>query len=92
MYCVGDASLLHSTKSFNKEESEKVGELKSITGSAKLPYGTLALGTEGIKDAISGFDDAYVSPSPNSSADPRLDGNRISKTNACRRNCLTQTK
>lgn len=37
-----------------------MGELKSITGSGKLPYGSLALGTEGIKDAISGFDDAYV--------------------------------
>lgn len=40
------------------EESEKVSELKSMTGSAKLPYGTLALGAEGIKDAISGFEDA----------------------------------
>lgn len=41
-----------------REESEKVSELKSMTGSAKLPYGTLALGAEGIKDAISGFEDA----------------------------------
>ena len=32
-------------------------ELKSMSGSAKLPYGTLVLGAEGIKDAISGFDD-----------------------------------
>lgn len=44
----------------NSEESEKVSELKSISGSGKLPYGTLALGTEGIKDAITGFEDAYV--------------------------------
>jgi len=43
-----------------REESEKVSELKSISGSGKLPYGTLVLGTEGIKDAISGFEDAYV--------------------------------
>ena len=43
-----------------REESEKVSELKSVSGSAKLPYGTLALGAEGIKDAISGFEDAYV--------------------------------
>lgn len=43
------------------EESERVSELKNITGSTKLPYGTLALGAEGIKDAINGFDDAYVS-------------------------------
>jgi hypothetical protein len=29
---------------------------------------------------------------PQSSADPRLDGNRILKTNACRPNCLTPKK
>ena len=44
----------------SSEESEKVSELKSVSGSAKLPYGTLALGAEGIKEAISGFEDAYV--------------------------------
>jgi serine/threonine-protein phosphatase 2B catalytic subunit len=43
-----------------REESERVSELKSISGSTKLPYGTLALGAEGIKEAITGFDDAYV--------------------------------
>jgi hypothetical protein len=37
-----------------------VSELKSVSGSNKLPYGTLASGTEGIKDAISGFEDACV--------------------------------
>lgn len=40
------------------EESERVSELKSISGSSKLPYGTLASGAEGIKDAINTFDDA----------------------------------
>lgn len=45
-----------------REESEKVSELKSVSGSGKLPYGTLASGTEGIKEAIQGFDDAYVRP------------------------------
>ena len=48
--------------SLNSEESERVSELKSISGSSKLPYGTLALGAEGIKNAIKSFDDAYVSP------------------------------
>jgi serine/threonine-protein phosphatase 2B catalytic subunit len=43
-----------------REESERVSELKSVSGSGKLPYGTLVLGAEGIKDAISGFEDAYV--------------------------------
>lgn len=42
------------------EESERVSELKSISGSSKLPYGTLALGAEGIKNAIKTFDQAYV--------------------------------
>jgi len=37
-----------------------VSELKSISGSSRLPYGTLALGAEGIKNAIKSFDDAYV--------------------------------
>ncbi|KAJ7912388.1 Metallo-dependent phosphatase-like protein [Mycena leptocephala] len=41
-----------------REESEKVSELKSVSGSSKLPYGTLASGSEGIKNAITGFDDA----------------------------------
>jgi serine/threonine-protein phosphatase 2B catalytic subunit len=43
-----------------REESERVSELKSVSGSVKLPYGTLALGAEGIKDAINTFDDACV--------------------------------
>ena len=38
-----------------------MSELKSISGSSRLPYGTLALGAEGIKNAIKSFDDAYVS-------------------------------
>ena len=37
-----------------------MSELKSVSGSTKLPYGTLASGSEGIKDAINGFEDAYV--------------------------------
>ncbi|KAH7882324.1 Metallo-dependent phosphatase-like protein [Phlebopus sp. FC_14] len=55
-----------------REESEKVSELKSISGSSKLPYGTLALGTEGIKDAISGFDDARKSDIENERLPPEL--------------------
>jgi serine/threonine-protein phosphatase 2B catalytic subunit len=31
-----------------------------VSGTTKLPYGTLALGAEGIKDAITSFDDACV--------------------------------
>ncbi|KAL4073687.1 Metallo-dependent phosphatase-like protein [Scleroderma yunnanense] len=55
-----------------REESEKVSELKNITGSGKLPYGTLALGTEGIKDAITGFEDARKSDIENERLPPEL--------------------
>ncbi|KAG6332340.1 hypothetical protein ID866_6750 [Astraeus odoratus] len=55
-----------------REESEKVSELKSISGSGKLPYGTLALGTEGIKDAITGFEDARKSDIENERLPPEL--------------------
>ncbi|TFK49271.1 serine/threonine protein phosphatase 2B [Heliocybe sulcata] len=55
-----------------REESEKVSELKSVSGSAKLPYGTLALGAEGIKDAITTFDDARKSDIENERLPPQL--------------------
>jgi len=40
-----------------REESERVTELKTASG-GRLPAGTLMLGAEGIKQAISGFEDA----------------------------------
>lgn len=40
-----------------REESERVTELKAVTG-GRLPAGTLMLGAEGIKKAISSFEDA----------------------------------
>ncbi|KAF9527434.1 Metallo-dependent phosphatase-like protein [Crepidotus variabilis] len=55
-----------------REESEKVSELKSVTGSSKLPYGTLASGSEGIKEAISSFDDARKSDIENERLPPEL--------------------
>ncbi|THG98897.1 hypothetical protein EW026_g3375 [Hermanssonia centrifuga] len=55
-----------------REESEKVSELKSVSGSGKLPYGTLALGAEGIKDAITGFEDARKSDIENERLPPDL--------------------
>ncbi|CCL98038.1 uncharacterized protein FIBRA_00032 [Fibroporia radiculosa] len=55
-----------------REESEKVSELKSISGSGKLPYGTLVLGAEGIKDAITGFEDARKSDIENERLPPDL--------------------
>ncbi|KAF5340295.1 hypothetical protein D9611_007868 [Ephemerocybe angulata] len=55
-----------------REESEKVSELKSVSGSAKLPYGTLASGSEGIRDAINGFEDARKSDIENERLPPEL--------------------
>ncbi|KAJ7897640.1 Metallo-dependent phosphatase-like protein [Mycena olivaceomarginata] len=55
-----------------REESEKVSELKSISGSSKLPYGTLASGSEGIKNAITGFHDARKSDIENERLPPEL--------------------
>jgi hypothetical protein len=79
-----------------REESEKVSELKSVSGSNKLPYGTLALGSEGIKDAITGFEDAYVfifeHPRISFSLSFLTGGNRISRTSVCRRTFSTQKK
>ncbi|KAK0752169.1 Serine/threonine-protein phosphatase 2B catalytic subunit [Schizothecium vesticola] len=40
-----------------REESERVSELKTVSG-GRLPAGTLMLGAEGIKNAISNFEDA----------------------------------
>jgi len=40
-----------------REESESVTELKTVSG-GRLPAGTLMLGAEGIKNAISSFEDA----------------------------------
>ena len=63
--CFGALLLLHLSSYllyslYDSEESERVSELKSISGSSRLPYGTLALGAEGIKNAIKTFDDAYA--------------------------------
>ncbi|KAF9005271.1 Metallo-dependent phosphatase [Hymenopellis radicata] len=55
-----------------REESEKVSELKSVSGSSTLPYGTLASGSEGIREAISSFDDARKSDIENERLPPDL--------------------
>lgn len=59
----------------------------------ELPTDTLANGAEGIKDLIKNFDEAYVGrvtyitnvclPYPTAAS-------RISRTSACRQNCMTQ--
>ncbi|KAL0572654.1 3',5'-cyclic-nucleotide phosphodiesterase (PDEase) (3':5'-CNP) [Marasmius crinis-equi] len=55
-----------------REDAEKVSELKNVSGMNKLPYGTLASGSEGIKDAIKGFEDARKSDIENERLPPDL--------------------
>ncbi|KAJ3748029.1 Metallo-dependent phosphatase-like protein [Lentinula detonsa] len=55
-----------------REDAEKVSELKNISGSSKLPYGALASGAEGIKNAIKGFEDARKSDIENERLPPDL--------------------
>lgn len=53
-----------------REESERVMELKNVTGTGRLPYGTLALGAEGIKKAITSFEEARRSDIENERLPP----------------------
>ncbi|KZV99240.1 Metallo-dependent phosphatase [Exidia glandulosa HHB12029] len=55
-----------------REESERVSELKTVSGSSRLPPGALALGAEGIKDAINTFEDARKSDIENERLPPDL--------------------
>jgi len=55
-----------------REESERVSELKSISGSNALPAGLLANGAEGIKEAIQGFEDARKSDIENERLPPDI--------------------
>lgn len=55
-----------------REEAERVSELKVASGTGKLPYGTLALGSEGIKNAIHNFDEARKVDIENERLPPQL--------------------
>ncbi|ORZ11072.1 serine/threonine-protein phosphatase 2B catalytic subunit A1 [Absidia repens] len=53
-----------------RENSERVMELKSLSPGGRLPLGTLALGVEGIKSAITTFEDAKRSDLENERLPP----------------------
>lgn len=55
-----------------REESERVSELKNSTGSNSLPSSQLVLGSEAIKDSITGYDDARKSDIENERLPPDL--------------------
>lgn len=58
MSLISPVKTVYCTHNLCSEESEKVSELKAVSGSSKLPYGMLASGSEGIKEAINNFEDA----------------------------------
>jgi len=55
-----------------REESERVSELKNVSGTNRLPVGTLAAGAEGIRHMITNFDDARKSDIENERLPPEL--------------------
>lgn len=57
-----------------REEREKISELKNLMGTASLPVGTLAAGAEGIKNAISTFEQAKKADIDNEKLPPLREG------------------
>ena len=64
-----------------REESERVTELKTASG-GRLPAGTLMLGSEGIKQAITNFEDARKVDLQNERLPPSHEEVRRSTDNA----------
>lgn len=76
-----------------REESEKVSELKNVSGGSKVPTTVLANAQEEIKESIKGFDDASVAMNPQLSREINLFFVAVdltSKMSVCRLNSLTQ--
>ncbi|KAI9094893.1 Metallo-dependent phosphatase-like protein [Phlyctochytrium arcticum] len=59
-----------------RQESESIMELKNVMGTTTLPPGTLALGAEGIKQAISTFDEARSADIDNERLPPLKNGQK----------------
>lgn len=57
-----------------RKERESIVELKNVMGVESLPAGTLALGSEGIKNAIDSFENAKKADEDNERLPPVGDG------------------
>ncbi|KAI9295230.1 calcineurin A [Neoconidiobolus thromboides FSU 785] len=58
-----------------RNESETISELKNLMGTKQLPYGSLALGAEGLKRAITSFEEARKSDIENEKLPPIVEDN-----------------
>lgn len=65
-----------------RDENENIMELKNLLGTQRLPAGYLSLGAEGIKKAITSFDEAKLSDAENEKLPPEKPGSQGSLDNS----------
>lgn len=92
------ALLMRMSSLFDREETERVGELQTSSDNTALPDDVLASGSEGVKETIHGFSDAYVSGELARNTPVWLTPlrhtveKRILQTSVCRRSLSTPMK
>ncbi len=69
-----------------RQESEVVNELKNVMGVEVLPAGILMAGTEGIQNAIRGFEDAKMADIHNERLPPTTGESSFTHEKICQEN------